>query len=184
MTPKGENKGGLIVPAILVTVIPTAATLAAIALRNVLLLDYDHVLLGAIWTGIDVFFGLIFRFVFREVSAETRQTVAKRMLPATLFFLPASSILTPLAGYYLANIEGIWSVGNPIVDTVIVVAVAVVATGFLTIFPQSLLIATGKGMMNDDILRKRFSWIINGALLQALLQIGLISLMAYWVVFQ
>ncbi len=184
MMSKGENKGGLIVPAILVTVIPAAATIVAISLRNVLILDYDHVLLGAIWTGIDVFFGLIFRFVFKEVSKETRQIVANRMLPVTLFFLPASSVLTPLAGYYLANMEGIWTIGNTIVDIVIIVTAIVVATGFFTIFLQSLLIAIGKGMTNDDILKRRFSWIINGALLQALLQIGLISLMAYWVVFQ
>ncbi len=183
MIPNDGNKGGLLVPALLVTVIPTAATVIAILLRNVLLIDYDHVLLGAIWTGIDVFFGLIFRFVFKEVSVETRQMVAKRMLPATLFFLPVSSVLTPLAGYYLANIEGIWIIGNPVVDAVIVVATLVVATGFLTIFPQSLFIAIGKGK-DDAILIRRFSWIINGALLQAILQIGLISMMAYWVVFQ
>ncbi len=184
MIPKDRNRGGLTVPAILVTVIPTAATIIAIMLRNVLILDYDHVLLGAIWTGIDVFFGLIFRFVFKEVSKETRQIVANRMLPATLFFLPVSSILTPLAGYYLANIEGIWVLGNPIVNTVIVVAAVVVATGFLTIFYQSFLIAIGMGGGDDAILKRRFTWIINGALLQAVLQIGLISMMAYWVVFQ
>lgn len=184
MNPGEPKRNGLLLPALLVTVIPAAATILAILLGNVLILDYDHVLLGAIWTGIDVFFGLIFRFIFRELSVETRQTVANRMLPATLFFLPTSSILTPLAGYYLANNEGIWSLGNPIVDAVIIVTAVVVATGFITIFYQSLLIAIGKGKEDDTLLKRRFSWIVNGAFLQAILQIGLISLMAYWVVYQ
>ncbi len=69
-------------------------------------------------------------------------------------------------------------------NTVIVVAAVVVATGFLTIFYQSFLIAIGMGGGDDAILKRRFTWIINGALLQAVLQIGLISMMAYWVVFQ
>lgn len=184
MNASDNEQKGLIVPALLVTIVPTLATIGAIAVRNVLILDYDHVLLGAIWTGVDVFFGLIFRFVFGEVSRETRLAVAKRMLPATLFFLPVASILTPLAGYYLANTEGIWIVGDPIVDAVVAVAIIVVVTGFLTIFYPSLLIAMGKGGGDDGVLKKRFSWICNGALVQAILQIGIISLMAYWVVFQ
>ncbi|MCW6158121.1 MAG: hypothetical protein LVQ63_01375 [Thermoplasmatales archaeon] len=179
-----KNRDGLLVPAILVTSVPAVATIAAIAVRNVLILDYDHVLLGAIWTGIDVFFGLIFRFVFKEVSRETRQTVAKRMLPATLFFLPAASILTPLVGYYLANIEGLWVTGNNIVNAVAVIAIVLAVTGYVTIFYPSILIAIEKESCDDGILKRRLSWICNGALAQAILQIGLISLMAYWVVFQ
>lgn len=183
MNNDGERKKGLLLPALLVTIVPGAATVFAIISRNILFLDYDHVLLGAIWTGVDVFFGIIFRFVFKEVSTETRLTVARRMLPATLFFLPASSILTPLAGYFLANDEKIWVIGNPVVDAVIAIALLVVLTGLVTIFYPSLLIAVGHKSTDDSVLKNRLSLICNGALVQAVLQIGLISLMAYWVVF-
>lgn len=185
MTVYRDDMRKLAMPAILVTAIPSAATVAAIASRNILFLDYDHVLLGAIWTGVDVFFGLIFRYVYREISSDTRITVARRMLPATLFFLPAASILTPLAGYYLASFEGIWNVGNQIVDYVIILTSLAVLTGLLTVFLQSLMIILAREQKDkENILLRRFSLICNGALAQALLQIGLISLMAFWVVFR
>ncbi len=183
MSSKDDKKGGLAVHALIVIAVPTIAVISAIWLKNILLLDYFHVLLGAIWTGVDVFFGLIFRFVYKEISPDTRKIVAQRILPATLFFLPTASILTPIAGYDLAKIEGIWSIRNTIVEAVVVLAAAVVISGFVTVFLQSLFIVTRRDKENDALLQRRFSWIVNGALIQAVLQIALISLMAYWVVF-
>ncbi len=183
MTQEEHSSNSILIPALFAILLPTITTLLILFSRNLLLMDYDHVLLGAIWTGVDVFFGLIFRFIFRDISRETRAIVARRILPATLFFLPTASILTPLVGYFLANNEGLWNLNNIIVDLVITIATLVVLTGFLTVFYQSLNIALSKGGLDDSMLLKRFAWISNGALLQAFLQIALISLMAYWVVF-
>jgi hypothetical protein len=100
--------------------IPATVVILGIAFRNILFLDYVHVLLGAVWIGVDAFFGIIFRFVFRGISEGARAGVARRMLPATLFFLPATSILTPLAGCFLASYEGIWKPYSPVIQSILV----------------------------------------------------------------
>ena len=39
---------------------------------------------GAIWTGVDVFYGLIFYFVISSLDARTRANIAERLIPMSL----------------------------------------------------------------------------------------------------
>ena len=167
---------------IISALVPLIAVVAALVIRNLLILDYVHILLGAIWTGVDVFFGVIFRLIFRELSPDTRASVAIRMTPATLFFMPTASILTPLVGYYLAIRENVWDPTSGLFTWIFTVGILLVVTGFLTVFPSSLLIARS-GKTDDVTLKRRLSWISNGALIQLAFQIVIISLMAVIVVF-
>ncbi len=167
---------------VLSVLVPLIAVVTALIIGNMLVLDYIHVLLGAIWTGVDVFFGVIFRLIYRDLSPETRMTVAHRVMPATLFFMPTASILTPLAGYFLAVRENIWNPSSSIFTWIIIVAVLLVLSGFLTVFLNSLLIARSE-VTDDSVIRRRLSWICNGALLQLAFQVVIFSLMAYLVVF-
>ncbi len=179
-----RSSNGLGNASMIAVAIPLISVIAAVAYGNLLFLDYVHVLLGAVWIGVDVFFGIIFRFVFRGVSSSTREAVARRMLPATLFFLPAASILTPLAGYALALQEGVWDTGSGVILAMIGIGSVLVISGFLTIFLQSLRIAQSPtGTTDDQKLLRRFSIICNGALLQLALQVCTVSLMAELVVY-
>ena len=92
--------------------VPFVALAIAYLWGSILALDYVHVLLGAIWTGVDVFLGLLFSTVMSNAPLETRTNVAVRILPMTLFFIPSVSIAVPLAGYLLASSEGIFTLST------------------------------------------------------------------------
>lgn len=162
---------------------PVLAVVVAYLTGRILLLDYVHVLLGAIWTGVDVFLGLIFAGVIKTVDAKTRRNIAIRMLPMTLYFIASVSIVVPAAGMALAFKEGIFSLSLPLFTYIIIVGTALVVTGFATIVPCSWIIMRSASTMSDELLRRYTTIITSGALVQMVLQVAIISLMAYIVVY-
>jgi hypothetical protein len=166
-------------------VLPAVAVFAAYISGSLLFMDYVHVLLGAIWTGVDVFYGLIFYFVISSLDDKTRANIAERLIPMSLFFIPAVSILTPLAGYVLAVKENIWNPYDPVFSAALIIGGVLVAVGFLTIVPASALVM--KEMKKESSNYERSSRLLmlgsHGALVQLALQIAMISVMAYIVVY-
>jgi hypothetical protein len=148
-------------------------------------LDYIHVLIGAVWTGVDVFLGLLFSNVIRTIGPETRKNIGMRMIPMTLFFVPSASIITPLAGYILALRAGIFSFTSPLFIAIIITGTILVSIGFLTVVPYSYGIARNiaNGHWDLDIISRNMKIISMGALLQLVFQVIIISLMAYIVVY-
>ena len=164
--------------------VPFVALAIAYLLGSVLAMDYVHVLLGAIWTGVDVFLGLLFSTVMGNAPMETKRNVAVRILPMTLFFIPAVSIAVPLAGYLLASSEGIFNLSTWLFRAIIITGILLVGTGFATIVPQSIrIIGAINGGAGKDKISRHLKIISAGALVQMVLQIAIISLMAYMVVY-
>ena len=185
MTNDESNMNAILRAGILSSLIPIGVFAGIYLYGNFLLLDYIHVLLGAIWTGVDVFYGLIFISVLSTIDYESKIHIAKRILPMTLFFIPTTSILTPLAGYFLATREGIFDIYSPIFTWVIIIGSILVILGFATILSTSIIIY--RSFRNGKIDGKRISRLLiigsRGALGQLVLQVVIISLMAYLVVF-
>jgi len=169
---------------IVAIVLPAAALLAAFVSGSFLFMDYVHVLLGAIWTGVDVFYGLIFYFVISSLDSNTRANIAERLIPMSLFFIPGVSILTPLAGYILAVKENIWNPYAPEFTAAIIIGSILVAVGFLTIVPASAITFREMRKPGKDV--EKVSRLLmlgsRGALVQLVLQVAMISVMAYIVV--
>ncbi|WP_393971410.1 hypothetical protein OXIME_001686 [Oxyplasma meridianum] len=109
--------------------VPPIAFILTYISGSMLFLDYIHVLIGAIWTGVDVFLGLLFTNVIKTINLETRKNIGVRMIPMTLFFIPSASIVTPLAGYVLAVREGIFSFTSTLFIAIIIVGVILVSYG-------------------------------------------------------
>ncbi len=166
-------------------VIPLAAFLGSWLSGSMLMLDYIHVLLGAIWTGVDVFYGLIFYFVISTMGSEGRSNISIRLIPMSLFFIPAASILTPLAGYILAVNERIFSIKSDVFVAAIFLGAILVVVGFLTIVLSSAIIL--KDIRSGNINHEKNSRLLmigsRGALIQLIFQIAIISVMAYIVVY-
>lgn len=166
-------------------IVPTLALIAALLSGSILFLDYVHVLLGAIWTGVDVFYGLIFYFVISTIGDESRKNIGIRLIPMSLFFIPTASILVPLVGYILATKEGIFSLSSTVIDAAIIIGSILVVEGFLTIVLSSAIILRNITKNNSDT--KKVSRLVmigsHGALVQMILQIAIISVMAYIVVY-
>ena len=72
-------------------VIPAIGLLMGLGIPGILILDYVHVLLAAIWTGTDAFLGFIFYIVISGMDDDIRYHIGKRLLPMTMFFIPAVS---------------------------------------------------------------------------------------------
>lgn len=170
---------------IIAALVPPVAVIAAYLTGSVLILDYVHVLFGAVWTGVDVFLGLIFVSVISSVDAQTRVGISRRIMPMTLYFIPSVSIAVPAAGLALAVREGIFSISSHIFMAIIAVGLVLVLTGFVTIVPYSWKVRNivRRGTPSDSEVKSSLRIITTGALMQMLLQIAIISLMAYLVVY-
>ncbi|WP_054964265.1 hypothetical protein, partial [Acidiplasma aeolicum] len=146
---------------------------------NILLIDYIHVLIGAIWTGADVFLGLIFYIVLNGLDDNIRSRVAVRILPMTLYFIPAASVITPVLGFILSLKEGIFKL-NYLFIPIIALAFILFLMSFILIFRYSMKIYVENKSKNCNTKISGFLRVINiTASVQLVIQIIIISLMAY-----
>ena len=170
---------------ILPVAVPLLAFIIAVISRDILIIDYVHVLIGAVWIGTDVFLGLLFASVTKTIDDLSKVHIAERMMPMTLFFIPTASIITPLLGYILSVKEGIFSFTSELFLSIIALTLVIVVISFAFIVPYSydILKATRWESKNFGIISKRVNQISFFALVQLSFQIALVSLMAYIVVF-
>jgi hypothetical protein len=90
-----------------------AVMIGAILSPGLWLLDFVHVMAGALWTGIDLFMGFIVGPVLRGVSFETRRAIIGGLIPRTLILMPTLSTITSTAGWFLAVRMGFLNLGYP-----------------------------------------------------------------------
>lgn len=169
---------------VIALVIPAIAFTAALIIPGILILDYVHVLFGALWTGIDVFMGLIFFIVLSGMEDRIRSDIAFRLIPMLLYFIPAMSIFTPLLGLALSIRENIFMLDYLFI-AIIAISIVLAAVSFAVIVPAIYNIY--KGFKNNNVDEKKngklLMRITKAASIQMVLQIVIISLMAYIVVF-
>ncbi len=165
--------------------VPFIAFIMAISTPGILVLDYIHVLLGALWTGVDVFLGLIFLIVLSGMENDIKSDIAFKLIPMTLFFVPTVSILTPLLGFILSLRENIFTL-NYIFILIIIISIILVLLTFLIIVPASYKIYSGfkNNNANESSNGNSLMLIAKTATVQMVLQVAIISLMAYLVVYQ
>lgn len=94
---------------LLYLLIPVIAFIAALAYGGRLYLDYVHVLIGGLWTGIDLFMGLVVGRILGKLSIGSRVEFIKRLIPIMLFLMPSLASVAVTSGVYLAMAEGIFS---------------------------------------------------------------------------
>lgn len=121
-----------------IALVPVAALVAALASGSFLLLDYVHVLSGAIWTGIDIFMGVVLARMMRTMDIGTRVEIARKLTPRTLFLLPALASVTITAGVYLALIDGYFSPLSLWVVAALAVVAVLLVQGLGILLPNSV----------------------------------------------
>ncbi len=169
---------------VIALVIPSIAFIAALIIPGILILDYVHVLFGALWTGVDVFLGLIFFIVLSGMEDKIRSDIAFRLIPMLLYFIPAISVFTPLLGFDLSIREKIFTLDYLFIS-IIVISIIIVAISFAVIVPAIYNIYKGfkSNNVDENTNGKLLMRIAKAASIQMVLQISIISLMAYIVVF-
>ncbi len=160
--------------------VPGGAAAAAILLQRFLFLDYVHVLSGALWTGIDIFMGLVVGPMMARMSGPARADFVQRLVPTMLFLMPTLAAVTITAGVYLAQLDGIFNLHYLAIQLAGVFVVILSAQGFGIFLPNELRVVLELRRPSPDIARIGRWGLINARLagVQAAFQVALIFVMA------
>lgn len=160
--------------------VPIIALLVALFSRSELYLDYVHVLMGALWTGIDLFMGLVIGRVLSKVNVGARVEFIKKMMPMMLFLMPSLSSVTITAGIYLAVWEGIFNIHYYAIIAAGIIVIILLIQGLGIFLPNELRIFLELRRERPDTDKISRLGMINFKLSgsQAFFQIALIFVMA------
>jgi hypothetical protein len=141
-----------------------AGLVAAIVSEELWALEFAHVVAGGLWTGIDLFVGLIIGPILGRLSPQGRVEFSTRFMPKMVLLMPTLVAITLVAGWSLANHTGDIAVAYPdhwwLTASFIVVGVmSVIALGFLEPANLAVLFELKKPQPNPELigsLMKRF----------------------------
>ncbi len=157
-----------------------------IALDNVWLLNFVHVMAGAMWTGIDLFMGFVVGPIMKSLPMPTRRAFVLRLTPKTLFLLPTLSIVTSTAGWFHAKQIGLLNAPYPgfwwvIAALTIVAVLTIQGLGFL--LPTNLMVyfELRKPQPDGAKIGRLMRWYFLVVGIQGLMQLAIIVVMAKFV---
>ncbi len=157
--------------------------IAAILSPSLWLLNFVHVMAGALWTGIDLFMGFVVGPVLRRVSLETRRAMIAGIIPRTLILMPTLSIITSTAGWFLAVRLGYLNLGYPqfwwVVAALAIVAVLTVqGLGYLLPTNLRLYFEVEKTAPDADKLKRWMRTYVRVVAVQGTMQVLIMVVMA------
>src|SRR6056297_2655117 len=85
-----------------VLAVPLVALVYAVTVGPLRQHLYVHVMAGVLWTGIDLFMGLVLGPVLGGLDDEQMASVFRRLTPKMTFLMPALAITTIFGGVTLA----------------------------------------------------------------------------------
>lgn len=159
------------------------AMFAAIALDDIWLLHFVHVMAGILWTGIDLFLGFVLGPIMRRLPFETRRTLVSALIPRTMILMPTLAIITGTAGWFLAQRLGYLDLGYPefywvAAALVIITILTVQGLGILT--PTNILVYLEMQKPNPDG-EKIGRWMktyVRVVAFQGIMQVAIVVVMA------
>jgi hypothetical protein len=159
----------------------------ALVRRDFFLLNWVHVLSGALWTGADIFMGFMLGPVLRRLEVPQRTAVISFLVPRTLLYFPAVSLTTGTAGWFLASWLHWLAPGNPQYPWIVG---ALVLTSLMTIQGIGILLPNNlriwfelqKAEPRRDLIvgLNRINMMIAG--LQGVMQIAIMVIMSHFAV--
>ncbi len=161
--------------------------IVALAIHSLYLLNWIHVLSGALWTGADLFLGFILGPVMRRLELPQRAAVVSYLVPKTLLYFPMVSLTAGTAGWYLAVWLGMLNRSHPqfawVVAALVLVTLLTIQ-GLFVILPNSVRIWLELQRPSPD---RELIVSINGvniilAGVQGVMQVAIIVVMAHLVV--
>ena len=160
-----------------------ALMIAAILSPSLWLLDFVHVMAGALWTGIDLFMGFVIGPVLRRVSLDTRRAMIAGIIPRTLILMPTLSTVTSTAGWFLAVRLGFLDLSYPqfwwvIAALAIVTVLTVQGLGYLLPMNLKLYFEILKPTPDNDKLRRWMRGYVFVVAVQGTMQVAIIVVMA------
>jgi uncharacterized membrane protein len=160
--------------------------IVAIARHDIYLLNWIHVLSGALWTGADLFMGFILGPTLRMLDISARTALIAYLVPRTLLYVPMVSLTAGTTGWFLVDWFGFTTSTSPmyylvVISLTLVAVMTVMGLGFL--LPNSVRIWRELRRPEPDrerIVRlNRINIWLAG--IQGLMQIAIILVMAKYV---
>jgi len=159
------------------------AMIGAILSPSLWLLDFVHVMAGALWTGIDLFMGFIVGPVLRGVAFETRRAIIGGLIPRTLILMPTLSTITSTAGWFLAARMGFLNLGYPefwwvVAALGIVTVLTVQGLGYLLPANLRLYFEVQKAQPDMQKIARWMKTYLRVVAVQGMMQVAIIVVMA------
>ena len=159
--------------------VPVGALLVALQVQGVFL-DYVHVMSGALWTGIDIFMGLVIGPIMGRMPPAARAQFVQSLVPTMLFLMPTLASVTITAGIYLAISVGVFDLHYLAIQVAGVLVVLLLIQGLGIFLPNEIRIVLELRKERPNVQRIGRWGLLNARLfgLQAIFQVGLIFVMA------
>jgi hypothetical protein len=173
-----------IVPVVVIpiVIVVLAALVAAIVSNTLWALDFFHVVGGALWTGIDLFVGLIIGPILRRMSVPARVEFSSRFMPKMLLLMPTLVIVTLAAGFQLARLFGNLSPSAPlhgwvVASFVVVGVLTTIAIGVLEPANIAVLFELRKPQPNGELIGKLMRRFVIAAGIIGVMQAAILVIM-------
>ena len=164
-------------------ILPMLFLLIVYIIKDYLLIDYIHVLSAALWLGCNLFMGFIAYRIMKDIGDRERADITIRLLPLTLFFIPAITLTTVIAGYILAFYVRLFSYSPFVYIPIIILSTVLLLLSFIYYVRNSIrIIKLLKGRPNIKKLISLSMINFKVASVQLILQIVTIFFMAYVVI--
>lgn len=155
---------------------------AAIISDKLWALEFYHVAAGALWTGIDLFLGLVIGPILPRLPVPARAEFSARFMPKMLIIMPTLVTCTLVAGWQLAGDLGNLLPVSPahpwIVASYVVVGVmAVIAIGVLEPANLGVLFELRKPEPDGELIGRLMRRFVYTAGITGLMQVAILIIM-------
>jgi len=145
-------------------------------------LDFFHVAGGGLWTGIDLFVGLVVGPILGRLSIPARAEFSARFMPKMVLIMPTVVLMTLAAGFQLAVNLGNLDPSSPnhdwlVVSFVVVGVMAVIALGFLEPANIAVLFEMKKPVPDGEVIAKLMQRFVYTAGILGLMQVATLVIM-------
>lgn len=156
--------------------------IVAIAKDSRWALTFVHVAGGGLWTGIDLFVGLILGPILGRLSLPARAEFSAKFMPKMVLIMPTVVLMTLAAGFQLAfdlgnldpgNVNHGWLMGSFIVVGVM----AVIALGILEPANVAVLFEMKKPQPDGEVIGKLMQRFVYTAGITGIMQIATLVIM-------
>ncbi len=145
-------------------------------------LTFSHVAGGGLWTGVDLYVGLILGPILGRLSLPARAEFSARFMPKMLLLMPTVVLMTLAAGFQLALDYGNLASGNPnhgwlVVSMIVVAIMAVIALGILEPANVAVLFEMKKPQPDGEVIGKLMQRFVYTAGITGAMQIATLVIM-------
>lgn len=158
------------------------ALLVAILANSGWALMFFHVAGGGLWTGVDLFVGLVIGPILGRLPAEARIEFSKRFMPKMMLIMPTLVTVTLASGWQVARHYGFLAWPYPMhwwltASFIVVGVMAVIALGLLEPANLAVLFELNKPKPNGQLIGKLMRRFLYTAGISGVMQLATLIIM-------